>query len=386
MSDNAPKPADFAAPGGWTAPGKEPRADCNGSRGLVGAGGVREWRAEGVALYLGDCREIKVAADAVISDPPYGMNYAPKRCGTTDRKWHRRDERKVLGDDQDFDPAPWLGYERVVLWGANYYADKLPPGRRWLVWDKRRGGTQNQDFAASDCEIGWCNSSGTVKMKSHLWSGLCRESEIGEHWHPTQKPVVLMAWCMEVAKVPAGAIVLDPFMGSGTTALACIRTGRRFVGIEKDEAHFATAVQRIRAELAQGILFPAGGGGAELGDENGAQKSGAVPPIDPKLSDGGGWRAGCTVGERRRQEAASVTAGAVRCSAWLGVAAIWLHGKRIHKNSSVECNADPSVAASSKRLGAVERKSEEVVVSEPPRTRLLGCDILGRRVLRLNRW
>lgn len=73
--------------------------------------------------------------------------------------------------------------------------------------------------------------------------------------HPTQKPVELMAWCMEQAKVPEGALVLDSYMGSGTTGIACIRTGRRFVGIEKDPTHYATALKRITDELAQGDLF-----------------------------------------------------------------------------------------------------------------------------------
>lgn len=73
--------------------------------------------------------------------------------------------------------------------------------------------------------------------------------------HPTQKPVLAMAWTMDAMKVPSGAVVFDPYMGSGTTGIACIRTGRRFVGIEKDPTHYATAVERIKNELAQGDLF-----------------------------------------------------------------------------------------------------------------------------------
>ena len=91
-------------------------------------------------------------------------------------------------------------------------------------------------------------------MCSHLWDGFKRQSEIGEHHHPTQKPVALMAWCLDIAKVPEGATVLDPYMGSGTTGIACIRTGRKFIGIEKDPKHFQTAVERIDRELQQGRL------------------------------------------------------------------------------------------------------------------------------------
>jgi DNA modification methylase len=72
--------------------------------------------------------------------------------------------------------------------------------------------------------------------------------------HPAQKPVALMAWCLEQAKVPKGALVADPYMGSGTTAVACIRTGRRFIGFEEDPQHFETARARVERELRQGAL------------------------------------------------------------------------------------------------------------------------------------
>jgi DNA modification methylase len=72
--------------------------------------------------------------------------------------------------------------------------------------------------------------------------------------HPAQKPVELLKWCMDQARVPEGATVLDPYMGSGTTGVACIRTGRKFIGIEIDAGHFATARKRLENELRQGML------------------------------------------------------------------------------------------------------------------------------------
>jgi DNA modification methylase len=72
--------------------------------------------------------------------------------------------------------------------------------------------------------------------------------------HPTQKPVMAMAWTMDALKVPSGATVFDPYMGSGTTGIACIRTGRRFIGVERDPTHYANAVERIRREI-EGDLF-----------------------------------------------------------------------------------------------------------------------------------
>jgi DNA modification methylase len=105
----------------------------------------------------------------------------------------------------------------------------------------------------SDCELAWTNLVGnSVKMFTYSGNGLLAKETA--RVHPTQKPVALMAWCMEVAKVPTGATVLDPYCGSGSTAIACIRTGRRFVGCEIDPGYFAIACDRIRRELAQGCL------------------------------------------------------------------------------------------------------------------------------------
>ena len=207
----------------------------------------------GITIYHGDCREILPhlgPVDLVLTDPPYGMNY---RHGL--RKGGQSlgfDGQAVIGDDMPFDPSDWLNFPKVILWGANHYADKLPSSAAWLTWDKREGTAENN---LSDCELAWCNVGGSARLYRYMWNGLCRAGEVGEHYHPTQKPIALMGWCMEKAKVPAGATVLDPYMGSGTTGLACIRTGRGFVGIEKDPAHYATALERIQRELSQGDLF-----------------------------------------------------------------------------------------------------------------------------------
>jgi site-specific DNA-methyltransferase (adenine-specific) len=210
-----------------------------------------------VTLYHADCRDVLPTlgkVDAVITDPPYGHGWAGiNSTATGGRGWTKRRAEKIIGHDTPFEPAEWLALNLpTVLWGANHYADKLPASAAWLAWDKREGTAENN---LSDCELAWCNVGGSARLFRHMWNGLCRASEIGDHLHPTQKPITLMAWCMDKAKVPDGATVLDPFMGSGTTGIACIRTGRRFVGVEKDPAHFATALARIQRELAQGDLF-----------------------------------------------------------------------------------------------------------------------------------
>jgi len=215
-----------------------------------------------VILYLGDCIQIlpQIQADAVITDPPYGHGYVAAAGGVnTGKKWEGGDKwkrhgfDKIEGHDKPFDPAPILELNLpTVLWGANHYASRLPDSSAWLVWDKRRGTTENN---FSDCELAWCNVGGVSRLRSHLWNGLCRDSEVGEHIHPTQKPIVIMAWCMEKAKVPIGATVLDPYMGSGSTIIAAIRTGRKAIGIEIDKFHFQNALERIKRELQQTELF-----------------------------------------------------------------------------------------------------------------------------------
>ena len=241
-------------------------ADGTPSSGLVGAGGVRPYYdAEGVTLILGNCLDyLPIIADAVVSDPPYGMNldtdnsrFTAERHSTTNGKRNagKHDGLKVLEDDQPFDPSPWLKYPAVVLFGSNHYAARLPVGTT-LVWLKRN----DAGFGTflSDAEVAWMKGGHGVYAKRDL----SMNGEALTRCHPCQKPVALMAWVMERAKVPAGATVLDPYMGSGSTGLAAIRTGRKFIGIERDPVHFASAVQRIRAELAQGVLS-LGGGGAE---------------------------------------------------------------------------------------------------------------------------
>lgn len=209
-------------------------------------------------LILADCLDVlPIEADAVISDPPYGLGALGVHGGYHAHGKNARKSRALKwdvidGDDSAFDPSHLLSYERVVLWGANYYASSLPDKSSWLVWDKRDGTTPDNH---SDCELAWCSIGGQARIFRHLWRGVCRATEIGEHLHPTQKPIDLMVWCMERAKVPEGATVLDPYMGSGSTGIACLRTGRKFIGIEKDPVHFDTAVKRIERELAQARLF-----------------------------------------------------------------------------------------------------------------------------------
>lgn len=197
-----------------------------------------------VRIYHGDCLEIvpALAFDVVISDPPYGVahdtNY--KRFGkASSRDW----DAPIHGDDEPFDPAPWIAHP-CVLFGANYFADRLPLGR-WIVWDKRDGTTP---MLMADAEMAWHNLPGrSVQLIQWTWNGFQRKGERGSADHPTQKPVAVMRWIISTF-APAG-VVLDPFMGSGTTLRAAKDLGRRAIGIEIEERYCEVAARRCAQDV-----------------------------------------------------------------------------------------------------------------------------------------
>jgi site-specific DNA-methyltransferase (adenine-specific)/modification methylase len=207
-------------------------------------------------LYRGDALEVLPTlseVEAVVTDPPYGHGWkgiasaAPSR-----RRWTKRQTCNLAGYDTPFAPTPWLAVGRQhILWGANHYMDRLPASAGWMVWDKRVGKGDNR---LSDAELAWTDVCQSVRIFRYLWNGLCRAGEIGEHWHPNQKPIALMRWC--VSKTTG--TVLDPFMGSGTTGVACVQLGRPFIGIEIEPRYFDSACQRITDGQRQGTFVLTG--------------------------------------------------------------------------------------------------------------------------------
>ena len=204
-------------------------------------------------LHLADCREVLPSlsgVDAVITDPPYGIGEAKGRNKSRRRLAVAQDYGVADWDDGPIDPAT-MGAIRaaarwLVIFGGNYYA--LPPSACWLVWDKLNG---NCDFA--DCELAWTNLPKAVRRIQWRWAGMIRRGDDVRE-HPTQKPVGVMAWCIE--QLPDGChTILDPFMGSGTTGVACARLGRRFIGIEIEPRYFDIACRRIEEAQRQPDLF-----------------------------------------------------------------------------------------------------------------------------------
>lgn len=215
--------------------------------------------AEGVTLYLGDCREIlpTLERSAIVSDPPYGMswNTNSKRFtgGTREKQLGpgRDDWGDVAGDGAPFDPAPWIDFPEVILWGANHYAAKLPTGTT-LIWLKKH--LHLLGTYLSDAEIGWQRGGHGVYVANFPFPNTVKvsEGENGLSLHPTQKPLALMDWCVRRTKT---AHVIDPYMGSGTTGVAAVRLGRPFTGIEIEPKYFDVACRRIAEATRQPDMF-----------------------------------------------------------------------------------------------------------------------------------
>lgn len=208
----------------------------------------------GITIYHGDCRDVlpTIKADVLVTDPPYGIAY--KSHASRGRFAKANVYGEITGDDRPFDPSALLALELpTVLFGGNHYASKLPDSPSWFVWDKRvLEGVGVNDSA--DCEMAWTNLGGPARVFRHVWNGMWRDSERGESYHPTQKPVALMKWVL--MKCPPG-IVFDPYMGSGTTLLAAKLEGRRAVGIEIEERYCEIAARRLAQEVLPFVRQPA---------------------------------------------------------------------------------------------------------------------------------
>jgi site-specific DNA-methyltransferase (adenine-specific) len=206
-------------------------------------------------LYLGDCREVLptlTGVDAVVTDPPYGIGFQKGSGGRGIQRNTRPIRDKIIGDDKPFDPTPFLGFPEVLMWGADHYSQCLPHGR-WLAWDKLDKLSSFDSFA--DVEFAWLNKRGASRLFKHMWKGICQASEKdSDRHHPTLKPIVLMEWCLGFID---GRTILDPFMGSGTTGVACARLGRRFIGCEIEPRYFDIACRRIEQAQRQSDLFVA---------------------------------------------------------------------------------------------------------------------------------
>ena len=208
-------------------------------------------------LYLADCREVLPTlpkVDAVITDPPYGIG----RSGQSGSAGHRRDNSRKCASwaRRHYEDHGWDGEcptpdhmrsiikisSEAIVWGGNYI--ELPPTRSFLVWDKQQRG-----LIQADGEIAWSNLSCGVRIHAVNRVEIREDGAV----HPTQKPVAIMLWCLSLCKTRGP--VLDPYMGSGTTGVACMNLGRSFIGIEREPKYFDIACRRIEDAQRQGRLI-----------------------------------------------------------------------------------------------------------------------------------
>lgn len=202
-----------------------------------------EHLSESVTLHLGDCREILPTlgkVDAVVTDPPYGIGRDGKPKSSSRHGGHKGYEARGWDSERParevFDSIRALA-PVCAIWGGNYFADLLPATSKWLSWDK------GQRIDQADAELAWTSLPGALRVFTLNRAEIAKDGAV----HPTQKPVKLMAWTL--AEIDAHGVVLDPFMGSGTTGIACVRRHCAFVGIERDLSYFDIACRRISDEL-----------------------------------------------------------------------------------------------------------------------------------------
>lgn len=189
-----------------------------------------------------------VVIDAVVTDPPYGMNLDTSYKNSEPRHGIKPSSgyEAVIGDDKPFNPAFFFDYFSDVkeqFWfGADYYREYLPTGGSWLVWDKRDG-LPEFDFTLSEFELCWSKERHMRKVYGVRWFGAfgLETEDTPKRIHPTQKPVRLLGAIIELAKA---SVIIDPFLGSGSTLMACETLDKSCIGIEISPEYCAVTIQR----------------------------------------------------------------------------------------------------------------------------------------------
>ena len=213
-------------------------------------------------VYNMDCldgmrlmKEQGIKADWCITDPPYGIgedglknhSRGNKAAPTlfTPKDWDKRRIEKPY-----FDIMRDVSKEQIIF-GGNYYTDYLPPSSCWIVWDKENGAN---DFA--DCELAWSSYKGAVRIFRYMWNGMLQGNMKNKEKrvHPTQKPLPLIEWILN-KYTKEGDIVLDPFMGSCTTAVACYKMNRHYIGFELDKEYYEIGMKRLQEVQNQISIF-----------------------------------------------------------------------------------------------------------------------------------
>lgn len=201
-------------------------------------------------LVQADCRDILPLlgrVDAVVTDPPYGIDFGRSGGFSASHGWGPW--RENVEWDKERPPAEVFAAMReasdnLIIWGGNYFTDLLPPTMQWLVWDKGQ-----RDFSLADCEFAWSSQQKAARIFDYPRALAIQDGKE----HPTQKPIALMKWCINF--FPKSKTILDCFLGSGTTGVAAVQMGKDFIGIEREARYFEIACRRIEDAQRQGDLF-----------------------------------------------------------------------------------------------------------------------------------
>jgi hypothetical protein len=186
-----------------------------------------------IDLHLGDCLEVMKqipdkSVDLVLTDPPYGIGIAKNPFR---QKFEKKEWDNFIPTKEYFDEIVRVSKNQII-WGGNYFSGHLPPSRCFYIWDK----VQTEKFSSAMVEMAWVSKQSPAKMFKQRVTAF-------KKFHPTTKPVNLMEWCLTF--FPDAVTVLDPFMGSGSTGVACKNLNRHFIGIEQDANYFKIAKGRI---------------------------------------------------------------------------------------------------------------------------------------------
>jgi len=204
-------------------------------------------------LYCGDCLEVMKdmsdkSVDLVLTDPPYGIG-ADEAAAKNEGKWGWKDYGMTKWDKErpkkEYFEEIFRVSKNQIIWGGNYFTDYLYPSMGWLFWNKGQ-----RNFSLADGELAW--TSFDKALRAFDYSRALAMKDVKRH--PTQKAMALMKWCLALRSVE-GEEIIDPYIGSGTTAVACERLGRKWIGIEISEKYCEIAARRIDSEAKQGKLF-----------------------------------------------------------------------------------------------------------------------------------
>jgi len=218
------------------------------------------YQHNGITVYHGDCKAILPELQnitVIVSDPPYGTQLDTDYTRFKGGVQRNRVYKPVIGDSDLFDPQHLLKYKKVLLFGYSYFAQKVPPGTL-LIWDKR---FKNGSAFLADGEVAWMkNWYNRIGPKTggrglYIFSltqqGFVRPEK--DRFHPTQKPVALMEWCIQKLRLEHRDVICDPYMGSGSTLVAAQNLGFQAIGIDVEQEYCDVAVERLRQVSLFGV-------------------------------------------------------------------------------------------------------------------------------------